>query len=203
MLKKISKFKREMLIIVVTALITGLIVSNLKKLELKIPYPHTQPLPTQFKQLSCEEVSETYMRAWSQGSDLVHDSSSRVQLSLSEEKTRKWESYSRDQNGTWIDNSKVKKAIVKLSLNDNRVIFSGDNLWNLENQPFNVSIDNQYRLIGTLNLSKEEQPRYDLAGTFMLDKTTSFLILSDTATMITKNESFGTRSRMFTCKKVE
>lgn len=203
MLKKVSKFKKEILIIIVTALVTGVIVNNLNKPELKIPYPHTQPLSTEFEQLTCEQVSQTYMRAWSKGSDVVHDSTARVQLSLSEEKLRKWESGYRDSNGNIIDSSKIKKSTIVLSLNDNKATFIGDNLWNVENKPFQVNINNQNLLAGAMTISNEEQSGYDVAGTFMLDKVTSLLILTDTDTMFSQNGSFGTRSRLFTCAKSE
>lgn len=201
MLSKLKKFKKELLLVVVTALVTTISVNALKKAELRISYPQAVQLPSDFKSLTCEEVSETYMRAWSGGSDLLGDSAAKVQLSLNEEKLRKWESSYKDQNGNWVDDSKVKKATVKLDFRDNRVIFSGDNLWHLENHPFDITLNNPYRLAGSVVASQEEAPRYDIAGTFMLDRKTSFLILSDTDTMLSQNESFGSRSRLFTCRK--
>jgi len=202
MLNEIKRFKNEIILVFFTSLITAVVLNGIKKPELRIPYPNTQSLPTYFQQLTCEQVSETYMRAWSEGSDLVHDSTARVQLSLHEEKLREWESGYRDPSGNIVDTSKVKKATITLNLNNNEATFAGDNLWNLDGQPFEINVNNKYRLAGMLSISEEEQPRYDIAGTFMLDKTTSLLILSDTNTMVTQNESFGTRSRLFTCSKM-
>lgn len=151
---------------------------NLKKPEIKLPYPHTEQLPSEFNNLTCQEISETYMRAWSKDSDLPGDADNSVQLSVSPSKNK-----------------------INLNRKDGKVVFSGDYVWDLENRQFNIEINNSYRMGGTLAASKEESPRYDIAGSFMLDKTTSLLILSDTGTMITQNESFGTRARLFTCKK--
>ncbi len=200
MFSKLKKFKKELLLIFITALITTILVNTFKKPELRIPYPQAIQLPSDFTSLICEEVSETYMRAWSEGSDLLGDRTAKVRLVLDEEKLLKWESYYKDQKGNLVDNSKVKKATVKLDFRDNKVIFSGDNLWVLENQPFEITLNNSYRLAGAIVTSKEEAPRYDIAGTFMLDRKTSFLVLSDIDTMITNGESFGSRSRLFTCR---
>lgn len=199
MTSKLKKFKKELLLIFVTALITTILVNTFKKPELKISYPQAVQLPSDFKSLICEEVSQTYMRAWSQGSDLLGDGAAKVRLTLKEEKLRKWESYDRDQKGSLVDNSKVKKATVKLDIRDNKVIFSGDHLWSLENQPFKVTLNNSDRLAGAI-VAEEKNPRYDVVGTFMLDRKTSFLILSDTDSMITNGESFGSISRLFTCR---
>lgn len=200
MLSKFKKFKKELLLVAFTALVTTILVSALKKPELRISYPQTVQLPSDFKSLTCEEVSETYMRAWSEGSNLLGDSAAKVHLSLSEEKLREWKSSYKDQDGNWVDDSKVKKATVRLDFKDNKVTFKGDNLWYLDNRPFDVTLNNHYRLAGSIVTSKEEPPRYDVAGTFMLDRKTSLLILSDTDTMLSSNESFGSRSRLFTCR---
>lgn len=201
MVLKLKKFKKELLLIFITILITTILVNTFKKSELIIPYPQVTQLPSDFSSLICKEVSETYMRAWSEGSDLLGDRVAKVRLVLKEEKLRKWENYYKDQNGNLVDNSKVKKAMVKLDFRDNKVIFSGDHLWDLENQPFEVTLNNSYRLAGAIVTSEEKAPRYDVAGTFMLDRKTSFLILSDIDTSITNGESFGSRSRLFTCRQ--
>lgn len=203
MSKNIKKFKAEIILIIVTALIAGFFVNSLKKTKLKIPYPLTERLVADFNSLTCEQVSQTYMRAWSQGSDLVRSRTARIQLSLREEKTRKWESYYKNSDGSTVNNSVIKKATIILSLTNNKVIFTGDDLWSLENQPFDISINNQHRLVGVLAMSKEEPLRCDVAGTFMLDKNTGLLILSDTSATIAQNESFGSRSRLFTCRKLD
>jgi hypothetical protein len=193
--------KKEILLISVTALVIGITVYNFKKPELTLPYPNTHPLPSIFNSLICEEVSETYMRSWPQDSDLINDPKAKVTMSLHEEKTTKWESSQKDKGGNWIDTSKIKKATLILTLKDNKVIFTGDNLFSLDKQNFDITINNQYRLAGALTMSKEELPRYDLMATFMLDKNTGLLILTNTNTMITVNESFGSGSRLFTCQK--
>lgn len=197
----LKRFNKKLILVGLTVLITIVLVNTFKKPELQLSYPPVAQLPSDFRSLTCEQVSETYMRAWSEGSDLPHKSSARVQLALHEEKARKWQSSYKDQNGNRVDNSKIKKATIRLEFKDNKMIFSGDNLWNLENQPLDVTLNNPHRLAGAIITSKEEAPRYDIAGTFMLDRKTSLLLLSDTDTMITQNESLGSRSRLFACKQ--
>lgn len=179
-MKKVIRFKKEFLIVMITSLVVGIATYQLRKPEIKLAYPHIEQLPSEFTSLNCNEVSVTYMRVWPQDSDLPGDANNSVQLSVGKSNTK-----------------------ITLTHKDGKVIFNGDYVWNLENRPFIVDVNNPYRMAGTIAASKEETPRYDIAGSFMLDKRTSLLILSDTDTMITQNESFGTRSRLFTCKKAE
>jgi len=174
------RFKKEFLVVIITSLVVGIVTYHLRKPEIKLAYPNIEQLPAEFITLNCNEVSETYMRAWPQDSDLLGNADNSVQLSVSK-----------------------SNAKITLDFKDGKVTFSGDYVWDLENKLFNVDVNNPYRMAGTMATSKEEAPRYDVAGSFMLDKRTSLLILSDTDTTITQNESFGARSRLFTCRKTE